>query len=266
MFEGIHLQQLWLRVPFGTRVLTHEPPCWRLVLRFAEAEMMGAGWRFGWWVSSYGTWKRMISNRRSIYLCIILYVYMALLYRWIIRNTFDITQDSTFLKGSKGVPMNQKKAFDLTTTGATTGATSFSAATYYRVPSTPWETQIRACQSQAADMMKEPGLQENPKGFNLGQPLTWTPNCLVSGVPPSKTPRGRWVWWKCSASASTMASGMAWYFRGLSTSHRTRDFFTVRICEVTIRVRASHWEIPWNIPWRWARIIHHDSWVAGSSF
>ena len=109
MFEGIHLQQLWLRVPFGTRVLTHEPPCWRLVLRFAEAEMMGAGWRFGWWVSSYGTWKRMISNRRSIYLCIILYVYMALLYRWIIRNTFDITQDSTFLKGSKGVPMNQKK-------------------------------------------------------------------------------------------------------------------------------------------------------------
>ena len=244
MFEGIHLQQLWLRVPFGTRVLTHEPPCWRLVLRFAEAEMMGAGWRFGWWVSSYGTWKRMISNRRSIYLCIILYVYMALLYRWIIRNTFDITQDSTFLKGSKGVPMNQKKAFDLTTTGATTGATSFSAATYYRVPSTPWETQIRACQSQAADMMKEPGLQENPKGFNLGQPLTWTPNCLVSGVPPSKTPRGRWVWWKCSASASTIASGMAWYFRGLSTSHRTRDFFTVRICEVTIRVRASHWEIP----------------------
>lgn len=65
-------------------------------------------------------------------------------YRWIIRNTFDITQDSTFLKGSKGVPMNQKKAFDLTTTGATTGTTSFSAATYYRVPSTPWETQIRA--------------------------------------------------------------------------------------------------------------------------
>jgi len=34
--------------------------------------------------------------------------------------------------------------------------------------------------------------------------------------------------------------GMAWYFRGLSTSHRTRDFFAVRICEVTIRVRASH--------------------------
>ena len=50
-----------------------------------------------------------------------------------------LPQASTFSKGS--FRFFEARALDLTTTGATTGATSFSAATDDRVPSTPWETQ-----------------------------------------------------------------------------------------------------------------------------